>query len=185
MKIGNTLLETADRPVSVFAIVLVVLIAGVLAPTIDDAIPVLSKAEASGAVFIGDRDIGWKLEVCRWRGGPQWEGASFVVNPRDGSPSYTLFNVMDVDAGVEVGSGSLNFKMGECRSLRYSAHLPDRVVEGDVISGTAQYSNLLWEITDLYGTVEVPEFPKLLEFQQRIIQRELQSQGQGLEEFKK
>jgi len=185
MKIQQTILATADRPLTSLVLIMAAFSLGFLAPAIDNSIPVLSKAETSTVVFIGDREVGWKLDVCRWRPGPKWDGASFVVTPRDGSPSYTLFNVMDLDAGVEVGSGSISYKAGECRTLRYAAVLPERIREGDTISGIAKYRSFFWGITNLYGTFVVPPFPKLLEYQQRIIQRELENQGQGISELVK
>ena len=182
----NTALGLADRPICVFMLLLAGLAGFAIVPWVDDQIPILRGVRAYDTTFIDSKEIAWKLAACRWRGGVDLSGIQFDVYHLD-DPPYPLRGVMDQDAGVVAGTSHLNLSPSDCRRFSYSVDLGGQAVAGDVIKGTARYSSKYgwWALSDDYGEFTIPEFPKVLQYQQGIIQRELEAQGQGLDEFRK
>ena len=187
MRIGRAVLSLVDRPITVLAAALVGLGAFLIAPTIDRAFPILTDVEVSVPIWIDADRLGWKVGICRKRGGPHFEGLQFDVYPANGGHPFPLRGVMDLDAEIYAGSKPVQLHEGSCRTYRYAANLTGQVFIGDKIVGTAIYRSGIgwWRIWQDYGSIVVPAPPDIVKIEDRIIQRQLEAQGQGIEELRK
>lgn len=168
----------------------------VFLPDFDRAFAVI-EAEATGsenhpdiAIVVGEKSFGWKVNVCRLRGGPRYNsgrGITFSHFPSDGGSPRTVYNVRDVVADQDAGSGSTNIRVGECRTYRYAVERTATMQTGDRIVGTAHYNSNWgwWDLSNKYGEIHVPKPVDLFPVLDGIVQHRLEEGGQGIQELKK
>jgi len=187
MNIARAAISLADRPISVLVAIVAAMGIVLIAPSADRAIPILRDVETSVPIWIDADRLGWKVGLCRSRGGPAFTGIQFDVYPASGAHPFPLRGVMDLDAEVYAGSEPQQLKRGACRTYSYAASLTGQAVTGDTIAGTAVYQSSVgwWTLWANYGSVVVPAPPDVVRIEDRIIQRQLEAVGQGLEEFRK
>jgi hypothetical protein len=180
-KLITLICNLIDKPATSLLFIIGIVILTLVAPSIDDAIPVLSKAETSPVVYVGDT-VAWDIDVCRWRdSGLDYDGITFEAHRKSGGPAIEIYGVQDIDAGQEVGTGSTNLKSGECRTYRYQVDLGGRLIDGDEIRGVAHYRHFWWRITEPYGTIVIDAPVKV--YLESLIQQQLNEQR--IEETKK